>query len=208
MSVKLLSSDAKQLLEQRIKEWRIRVCSFEVRGKVMSDLNAAKLAFLTTLKAETMRKIWDFAKYWEKTNDEAIAVGGSAEALKEIFKKEIRGVVVLCNNAFFEVKGLCSDEEAVLLVQEKIRKEKSKIDYLKSRQNTHEGHLEYERVRIPENVRNEVWRRDQAKCVQCGSVRNLEFDHLIPVSKGGSNTTRNLQLLCESCNRRKSDNIG
>jgi 5-methylcytosine-specific restriction endonuclease McrA len=29
-----------------------------------------------------------------------------------------------------------------------------------------------------------------------------------PVSKGGSNTYRNLQLLCENCNREKSDNIG
>ena len=61
---------------------------------------------------------------------------------------------------------------------------------------------------IPRDVRDSVWRRDEGKCVQCGSVDSLEFDHIIPFSKGGSNTYRNIQLLCESCNRAKSDSIG
>ena len=60
---------------------------------------------------------------------------------------------------------------------------------------------------IAESVKHEVWRRDQGKCVICGSQKNLEFDHIIPFSKGGSNTVRNIQLLCESCNRSKSDKI-
>jgi len=60
---------------------------------------------------------------------------------------------------------------------------------------------------ISEQVKNAVWRRDEGKCVQCGSNENLEFDHIIPHSKGGANTKRNIQLLCESCNRKKSDKI-
>ena len=64
-----------------------------------------------------------------------------------------------------------------------------------------------ERIPIPIEVQREVWRRDQGRCVQCGSQLRLEFDHVIPVSRGGSNTVRNIQLLCESCNRAKSNNI-
>jgi hypothetical protein len=61
---------------------------------------------------------------------------------------------------------------------------------------------------ITEDVKDAVWRRDEGKCIQCGSNENLEFDHIIPHSKGGANTKRNIQLLCEPCNRKKSDNIG
>ena len=60
---------------------------------------------------------------------------------------------------------------------------------------------------IPEDVKFEVWRRDQGRCIICGSQENLEFDHIIPFSKGGSSTARNIQLLCQNCNRHKSDKI-
>jgi len=65
------------------------------------------------------------------------------------------------------------------------------------------------REAIPPEVKREVWRRDEGKCAKpgCGSRVNLEYDHIIPVSKGGSNTARNIQLLCEKHNREKRDSI-
>ena len=63
------------------------------------------------------------------------------------------------------------------------------------------------RAAIPSEVRREVWRRDGGCCVKCGSRKNLEYDHIVPISKGGSNTARNIELLCEACNRAKSDSI-
>lgn len=66
----------------------------------------------------------------------------------------------------------------------------------------------FTRERIPDDVQVFVWNRDGGRCVKCGSQENLEFDHIIPVTKGGSNTARNLQLLCETCNREKSNSIG
>ena len=62
--------------------------------------------------------------------------------------------------------------------------------------------------RISQSVKDKVWNRDGGKCVLCGSNENIEFDHIVPFSKGGANTYRNIQILCESCNRKKSDNIG
>ena len=60
---------------------------------------------------------------------------------------------------------------------------------------------------ISSQVKREVWQRDYGKCVECGSKERLEYDHIIPFSKGGSNTVRNIQLLCENCNRKKHDKI-
>jgi hypothetical protein len=61
---------------------------------------------------------------------------------------------------------------------------------------------------IPTAVKVEVWRRDGGKCVQCGSTKNLHFDHDIPFSKGGSSlTAANVRLLCAKHNLEKSDKI-
>jgi hypothetical protein len=60
---------------------------------------------------------------------------------------------------------------------------------------------------IPPEVKLNVWRRDQGKCVECGSKEKLEYDHMIPISKGGSNRERNVQLLCQNCNRKKAAGI-
>jgi hypothetical protein len=61
---------------------------------------------------------------------------------------------------------------------------------------------------IPQAVRLAVWQRDGGRCVECDGKDKLEFDHIIPVAMGGSNTERNLQLLCETCNRRKGATLG
>lgn len=63
------------------------------------------------------------------------------------------------------------------------------------------------RTPIPEAIRSEVWRRDSGQCVQCGTKQNLQYDHIIPISRGGANTVSNLQLLCQSCNCRKGAKV-
>lgn len=64
-----------------------------------------------------------------------------------------------------------------------------------------------DRQPIPDDVKIYVWQRDNGRCAICGSQENLEYDHIIPVSKGGSNTERNIQLLCEKHNRSKGANL-
>ena len=119
-----------------------------------------------------------------------------------VYKKNLYGI---------DKSDTYTDDEKKLMIKEHFYKHNEKFKKLQK-----EIHL-FETVErksepmsrepIPEQVRFSVWRRDEGKCVQCGSNKGLEFDHIIPFSKGGSSTERNLQLLCEKCNLGKSANI-
>jgi hypothetical protein len=60
---------------------------------------------------------------------------------------------------------------------------------------------------IPREVRQRVWQRYGGHCAECSAAQYLEFDHIVPVAKGGSNSDANVQLLCRNCNLKKSDRI-
>lgn len=101
-----------------------------------------------------------------------------------------------------------SQDQQHLIVLDYIGKEQQNFERLRAKFSIEQlENVQYERSRIPEDVRIEVWRRDQGKCAGCGSREKLEYDHIVPVSRGGSNTARNVELLCEACNRNKGDRI-
>jgi len=114
----------------------------------------------------------------------------------------------LYQNLIYRAPLDLDSEEILLLIKEQELKKTKKLERLR-RLVAVSDKLEKasRRERIPEEVQMFVWRRDGAKCVKCGSQENLEFDHIIPLSKGGASTARNIQLLCEACNRSKSDKI-
>ena len=63
---------------------------------------------------------------------------------------------------------------------------------------------------IPRDVMLRVIRRDGQICQKCHSPvpdPDVEFDHLIPFSKGGRSTTENLRVVHRQCNRKKSDSL-
>jgi len=93
------------------------------------------------------------------------------------------------------------EADIATLVEEKERLRKAKLEALRMRA------AGKARPTIAPEVVSFVWQRDGGKCVRCGSRLNLEIGHIIPFSKGGGSTARNLQLLCEACNRYKSDHI-
>lgn len=54
-------------------------------------------------------------------------------------------------------------------------------------------------------LRIAVFQRDNYRCVYCGSPKRLECDHVIPLSRGGTNDITNLASACYLCNRDKAD---
>lgn len=63
---------------------------------------------------------------------------------------------------------------------------------------------------IPFKIKMRVVRRDNYTCQHCGKHLkddDVEFDHIIPVTKGGSSEEQNVRLTCFECNRDKSDKV-
>jgi 5-methylcytosine-specific restriction endonuclease McrA len=54
-------------------------------------------------------------------------------------------------------------------------------------------------------TRENVFRRDDFKCIYCRSSEKLTIDHVHPRSKGGQNTWNNLVTCCGKCNVKKGD---
>lgn len=52
-------------------------------------------------------------------------------------------------------------------------------------------------------VRRTIMGQDGACCQNCGSSDRLSIDHILPLSRGGSDDPENLQVLCKSCNSSK-----
>lgn len=65
------------------------------------------------------------------------------------------------------------------------------------------------RKQISSRLRVKVLDRDNSTCQLCGATLSdgvkLHVDHIVPVSKGGTNDFDNLQTLCEHCNLGKGD---
>jgi 5-methylcytosine-specific restriction endonuclease McrA len=65
---------------------------------------------------------------------------------------------------------------------------------------------------IPARVKRAVYTRDRGQCTyaahnghRCQERRFLEFDHIVPVARGGKSTVDNLRLRCRSHNRFEAD---
>lgn len=63
---------------------------------------------------------------------------------------------------------------------------------------------------IPRTTIIKVTKRDGMVCQLCGKnllIGEEQFDHIIPWSKGGSSDENNIRLLCEECNKKRSNNF-
>lgn len=115
-------------------------------------------------------------------------------------------VLITADSQHFAIHDHClwssrralTTEQWLGLIGQTLRREESKIAASVLRYDA-----AAKRPPIPSEVRAGVWQRDGGKCVLCGSRERLEFDHIIPLAMGGGNTARNIELLCESCNRSK-----
>ena len=67
---------------------------------------------------------------------------------------------------------------------------------------------------VTAHVRREVWGRDGGQCTfvgksghRCTARTQLEFDHAVPVARGGLATVQNLRLRCRAHNQHEAERV-
>lgn len=67
------------------------------------------------------------------------------------------------------------------------------------------------RVMIPRYIKGHVFEECGRICAHCGTAldfwTNFTLEHVIPLSKGGTNEKKNFVALCETCNQQKANDI-
>ncbi|WP_298341834.1 HNH endonuclease [Ferrimicrobium sp.] len=107
---------------------------------------------------------------------------------------------------YIDIDGLSEDEVNALLVT-RLQRERQHIANAQATIASGTQPQPSGRKKIPEDVKQLVMVRDGAKCAYCGSTVDIQFDHIIPISLGGSSNPENLQILCGPCNRRKGAGV-
>lgn len=88
-------------------------------------------------------------------------------------------------------------EEFFYETEDEFLRLKQKVERLR---NLKENRKSATRGYITDEVLAFVLFRDEEQCVNCSSKQNLQFDHILPISRGGSDEPDNLRVLCRSCN--------
>lgn len=65
---------------------------------------------------------------------------------------------------------------------------------------------------VPAHVKRAVYERDGGRCTfiganghRCGSTKRIEFDHVVPLARGGTSTLSNVRLVCAIHNQYAAD---
>lgn len=204
---------------------RVAVVDYSAAKKALEDDIADPLGdlwYLDDQEKYTKKEIETMRRDSRKALDRLLALEDSARQqplfyasardipfflLSELSRRQ-ESSFFLFHDYVYEVSGPYTEKEFRLLVLDEFDRERRMFERLRSIHVDGMTSLSSaQRERIPERTRIFVWRRDGGKCARCGDRVRMEFDHIVPVSKGGSNTPRNIELLCESCNRSKGDRI-
>lgn len=158
-------------------------------------LKEAGLEIRTTSKGNAIEMVELFMDCWEDCND----VPTIKTLSNHLQKVNSRISVTMYSHYFGGIRRL-----AIRIVQYK-RGEISENQLL-------DKHYKkgVDRESISAKLRYMIFERDHFTCVSCGRSSKqddvqLEIDHIVPVSRGGTSEFSNLQTLCTDCNRGKGD---
>ncbi|WPU66937.1 HNH endonuclease [Peredibacter starrii] len=187
-------------IEAKIEDGSLNLTNISLVNQFIEDPNERRevLKEVENLtKNECEKKLFEITGKEDKPKDKK----------KRVSKDKIQVAFVLTDETMAYVeklkdligKDLDMDQLVQFMAKEAIKAvEKSKFKQTKPRQSLSPAKVGRA---IPASVKRDVYARDK-KCTNCGSVRNLHYDHILPFSMGGPSSNDNLRILCSPCNQR------
>lgn len=164
----------------------------------------------------TRRRLFAASKAGVRQGKRILAVGWSTEEMENTLVAASKEVVPileenqrklwLYGDRFYWADSDLSKEDIYALIRAKERRTEKALANAHLQMQVEESGKRSRAV-IPREVREAVFIRDEGKCVDCGSRFEIQYDHILPFSRGGSNSESNICLRCGDCNRRKSDSL-
>jgi hypothetical protein len=151
------------------------------------------------------KRIWEWKK-WRLTRVELAQFLVERQVVPYRFELGDKIYWLFEDKLYRDNEGLTHEDVRALLVTRKMQQQ-ARINRAKTIAESPLATRKASRSAIPDDVKMLVWQRDGGRCAKCGSNVELQYDHIIPVSRGGASTPENLQILCGRCNRAKSNSI-
>ena len=156
-----------------------------------------------------------YTKKWRRDNADKVAAWEEANAdyQKEYYDIEENRERKKRNQRNWFRKN---SEEINARKRDRYKKDKKyrekKLEWTRSNPDKIKSYTQNRRSRIAGNggsFTEEEWQELCNKydniCLCCGEKENLQADHVVPVSKGGTSYISNIQPLCQPCNSRKGN---
>lgn len=133
------------------------------------------------------------------------------EVVQEAKLDIVRSYTVACVVSYVSPKGRNRYRKNCVYGEKHIYSALKELNKQLTYQRSEEYRRKNERTKVTPSLRYRIMQRDGFKCCLCGRTAangiELEVDHIIPISKGGSSEEKNLQTLCRDCNRGKGSNV-
>lgn len=146
----------------------------------------------------------DADELWQYFYD---VIGWVKKLFTKLYKKEMKGVDWgLIYNRYKDTTLTATaigEEVQRLMMDSDVQKKSGIFWYVFDHDEHHLGIRAFD-----DNTKREVYERQQGICPICGKhfeIEQMEADHITPWSQGGHTVKDNCQMLCQSCNRRKSN---
>ncbi len=180
-------------IEPKIESGELSLTNLELAGRFMkeNDIREPKK------KKEVLKQIENMSK--KECDQKLFELSGQDRPRLTTLTIKDETFLLLQKVRNLSGKYLTNDELLTLMSEQTILKiEKEKYKQTSSAKLTPPAE---ERRVIPSNLKRMVYLRDK-KCVKCGSVHKLNYDHRKPYALGGKTNAENVRLLCFNCNQR------